>query len=337
MQIRPALSNAVDVVRKRIQQIRDRKELLGEQNTKAALIDPILIALGWDLQEIDESRREYKRKPQDNPVDYALFLNRTECLFIEAKSLEKDLNDRRWISQNLSYATVVGVRWCVLTNGDEYRIYNSHAPVDVEQKLFRSVLVSDAANAGHVVETLHLLSKPQMQGRLLDELWKIHFIDGNVSRSIEALLANEDHGLIRLICNKTKGVTRAEVRASLKRARIRIDFPVLVMSGGPKATMRQSGRNTVGTDVTVSDLIQAGLIKAPLPIERNYKNVHLTGLVRPDGRVEFGGHLYDSLSTAAGMARKSVSGAPTGRPHPPTNGWAFWHYSDIAKILLHGG
>jgi hypothetical protein len=30
-----------------------------------------------------------------NPVDYALFLNRTECLLIEAKSLEKDLGDRK--------------------------------------------------------------------------------------------------------------------------------------------------------------------------------------------------------------------------------------------------
>jgi len=191
--------NAIDVVRKRIQQIRDRKEIIGEQNTKAALIDPILIALGWNLQEIDEVRREYRRKPQDNPVDYALFLNRTECLFIEAKSLEKDLNDRKWISQNLGYATVVGVRWCALTNGDEYRIYNSHAAVDVEQKLFRSVRVSDIANTNYVADTLHLLSKEQMQGRLLDELWKVHFIDANVSRSIEALLANEDRGLIRLV------------------------------------------------------------------------------------------------------------------------------------------
>jgi hypothetical protein len=34
----------------------------------------------------------------------------------EAKSLVKDLNDRKWVSQNLSYATVVGVQWCVLTN-----------------------------------------------------------------------------------------------------------------------------------------------------------------------------------------------------------------------------
>ena len=335
-----ALLETLATVRKRIQQIRDRKEIIGEQNTKAALIDPILIALGWDLQEIDEVRREYRRKPQDNPVDYALFLSRTECLFIEAKSLEKDLNDRKWISQNLSYATVVGVRWCALTNGDEYRIYNSHAAVDVEQKLFRSVRISDTANASYVADTLHLLSKEQMQGRLLDELWKVHFIDGNVSRSIEALLANEDPRLIRLVCKKAKGVTPSEVRASLKRAKIRIDFPVPAVAGGrqPLSTVagkRQKARQTMVADATVGNLIEAGLIRPPFRIEREYKGVHLAGLVRPDGKVEFEGQVYDSLSTAAGMARKSVVGAPEGRPYPQTNGWTFWMYSDEDGGELH--
>jgi len=350
LQVRPGLASALDVVRKRIQLIRGRKEIVGEQNTKAALIDPILLALGWDLQEMDESRREYRRKPQDNPVDYALFLNRTESLFIEAKSLEKDLNDRKWISQNLSYATVVGVRWCVLTNGDEYRIYNSHAAVDVEQKLFRSVRISDVANVNYATDTLHLLSKEQMQGRLLDELWKVHFIDGNVSRSIEALLANEDSGLIRLLCKKTKGVTPSDVRASLKRAKIRIDFPVPTILGrtlprsmggkrqegrtpGALAGRRQAdqkARQTTGAtaEATVSGLIQAGLIRTPLRVERNYKGVLLTALVRADGKVEFDGQAYDSLSAAAGVARQSVSGAQTGRPFPQTNGWSFWMYSD---------
>ena len=28
------------------------------------------------------------------------------------------------------------------------------------------------------------------------------------------------------------------------------------------------------------------------------------------------------------MARKSVIGAPAGRPYPQTNGWTFWMYSD---------
>jgi hypothetical protein len=45
MDVKVALSNAVGVVRKRIQQTATAR--LGEQNTKAALIDPILIALGW--------------------------------------------------------------------------------------------------------------------------------------------------------------------------------------------------------------------------------------------------------------------------------------------------
>lgn len=349
MDVRLALTSAVDVVRQRIQQIRDRKQTINEQNTKAALIDPILAALGWDLQSIDEVQREYHRKPQDNPVDYGLFLNATPRLFAEAKSLEKDLTDRKWISQNLGYATVVGVRWCVLTNGDEYRIYNSHAEVDVEQKLFRSVRVSDAANASHVIATLALLSKTQMQGTLLDELWKAHFIDRNVRLSIEGLLASEDPAFIRLVRNKTKGVTNAEVRASLKRARISIDFPASDKSelrlpqptagglgpGRSKAPRSRttspagSDRKVAILDTTIMDLIQAGLVRPPLEVERDYKGVHLTALVRQDGRIEFRGQVYDSLSTAGGMAQKSVIGTPDDQPYPPTNGWQFWRFRDV--------
>jgi len=81
-------------------------------------------------------------------------------------------------------------------------------------------------------------------------------------------------------------------------------------------------------DATVGNLVQAGLIRTPFRIEREYKGVHLTALVRPDGKVEFDGQVYDSLSTAAGMARKSVVGTPAGRPYPQTNGWTFWMYSD---------
>ena len=135
------------------------------------------------------------------------------------------------------------------------------------------------------------------------------------------------------------------------RAKIRIDFPMPAIPGGKlslstgrgkrreRATpgspslRRQAGQNArqtqvATTDATVDNLIQAGLIHAPLRIERDYKGVHLTAQVRQDGKVEFDGQAYDSLSTAAGMARKSVIGTPTGRPYPQTNGWTFWMYSD---------
>ena len=37
----------------------------------------------------------------------------------------------------MGYASVAGVEWVVLTDGNEYRIYNSHATVPVEEKLLK--------------------------------------------------------------------------------------------------------------------------------------------------------------------------------------------------------
>ena len=225
-----SLTSVLPKLRKRIQKIQNRNENIGEQNTKAALIDPLLAALGWDVEDIDEVSREYRRKSQDNPVDYALFMLRSARLFVEAKGLEKDLSDRKWISQVLGYATVVGVEWCVLTNGDEYRLYNAHAPVDVEQKLFRVVRISDSDQEEYILETLELLSKEKMGDNLLNVLWKAHFIDRHVSRTLGELLQNDDASLIRQIRKRTPELTPAEIRESLKRADIRIDFPVVSVS-----------------------------------------------------------------------------------------------------------
>lgn len=348
---------AIEVIRQRIRQIRERTEFIGEQNTKAALIDPLLSALAWNLQEIDEVRREYRRKPQDNPVDYALFLNRTECLLIEAKSLEKDLGDRKWISQNISYAAIVGVKWCVLTNGDEYRIYNSHAEVDVDEKLFRKVSISNS-DSKFLTDTLLLLSKDRIRGSLLDEMWKAHFIDRKVRLAFDGLLGEEDGSLIKAIQKRATGVTHAEVRAALKRAKITIDFPVLEVASQlanaaapaptpvaqkPKvvASDRETGRKArrIATDmsgITVPNLIAAGFIKAPMDLERRYKGTKVTATIQQDGTIAYGGASYDSLSTAAGMARKSVIGAPEGRPCPQTNGWTFWQFRDLKTGDVRG-
>jgi hypothetical protein len=72
-------------VRQRVD--RYRGSPIGEQNTKAALIEPVLRALGWDVEDIEEVQREYKPKSADNPVDYALLVLRTPRLFLEAKGL----------------------------------------------------------------------------------------------------------------------------------------------------------------------------------------------------------------------------------------------------------
>src|SRR5215207_5382038 len=340
---RQTLTSVLPKLRKRIQKIQNRNENIGEQNTKAALIDPLLAALGWDVEDIDEVSREYRRKSQDNPVDYALFMLRSPRLFVEAKGLEKDLSDRKWISQVLGYATVVGVEWCVLTNGGEYRLYNAHAPVDVEQKLFRAVRISESDQEEYTLETLELLSKEKMGDNLLNVLWKAHFIDRHVSRTLGELLQNDDASLIRLIRKRTPELTPSEIRESLKRADIRIDFPVVSVSSQSSAgevddeltspvevvETTKEGRKTLNIPgVKVSDLIRANLIEPPLKLEKVYKGAHLEAEVQQDGTIVFDGDTYKSLSLAAALARKSIIGAPEGRKYPQTNGWVFWKYCD---------
>jgi hypothetical protein len=118
--VNEALNSTVKRLRGNIKKISQKRPPLNEAMTKAALINPLLSALGWDLEDPDEVSMEYKKKPKDNPVDYALSIQRSPCLFVEAKPLRANLEDRKWTAQTIAYAAVTGVEWCVLTNGDEY-------------------------------------------------------------------------------------------------------------------------------------------------------------------------------------------------------------------------
>ena len=100
------LSQTLEEVRKRIGLYQGKS--MGEQNTKTALIDPVLRALGWEIGNLEEVSQEYRRKPKDKPVDYGLFLLRTPKLFFEAKSFGQSLDDRKWANQIMGYAVVAG-------------------------------------------------------------------------------------------------------------------------------------------------------------------------------------------------------------------------------------
>ena len=213
---------------------RYRGERVGEQNTKAGLIVPILRALGWNVEDLDEVHLEYRGVPIDKPVDYALLLQRKPVLFIEAKALGENLNDRRWASQIVSYAAVAGVEWVVLTNGDEYRIYNALSEHDVEDKLFRTVRVSgDLAEAE---DALRLLTKDALRNKSLAALWRAQSIDNRVRRAVEALFEPEPSTwLVRRLAKNTEGLTAGDVKAALSRARITLDLPAAELPLTPTA------------------------------------------------------------------------------------------------------
>ena len=54
------LAATLQEVRQRVQ--RAGKKPLNEQNTKATLIEPVLRALGWDVEDIEEVVREFRLK-----------------------------------------------------------------------------------------------------------------------------------------------------------------------------------------------------------------------------------------------------------------------------------
>jgi predicted type IV restriction endonuclease len=301
---------------------------VNEQNTKATLIQPILRALGWDVEDLDEVHLEYKQKSKDKPVDYALLLLRTPCLFVEAKARGQSLDDRKWANQIMGYASVAGVEWVVLTDGDEYRIYNSHATVPVDEKLFRKIRITDEDTRPE--ETLWLLSKEKMKERQINRMWDAHFIDRQVQSALQQMFASDhepDVSLVRLLNKRIANLSAGEIKLGLRRLEVQVTCPLTVELESPppvtpvarkvKSKSKRAAMKRLG--VSLVELIQDGMISAPLKLFRKYKNGDFEAVVRRDGTVEFQGQTFTSCSSAADQARRTIIG---GNPH--TNGWTFW-------------
>lgn len=319
----PTLAEAIDGVRQRIQRVGSKP--MNEENTKATLIDPVLRALGWNTEDLEEVQREFRLKTRDKPVDYALFLLRNVRLFIEAKALGENLDDRRWANQIMGYATVAGVEWIVLTNGNEYRIYNAHAPVAVEEKMFRQVTVTDGKAAQ---ETLELLAKPRLEENRIEVLWRAHFVDRQVRAAVEELFSPDanDMLLVNYVAGHTKNLTTEEIRSSIARCRMTLDFPVDLGLLVPTKTRQRRSEVPLVPGVTLLDLIAAGIVRPPLKLARAYKDVELVAFVLPSGKVAIGKTEYDSPSQAAVAAIREATGAER-----TANGWDFWQVEEAGR------
>lgn len=256
-----ALSDVISKARDRVQDYRDRRVRLTESDTIRVLILPVLESLGWDLQDVEEVRSEYRHAPADNPVDYALFLHGSPSLFVEAKALGVSLDDRKPLLQTLNYANAAGVDWCVLTNGSEWRIYKVHAPVAAEEKLFLTVRLGEAgADPATLIATLSLLSRDRMRARAIDALWSEWRVDRAVERVLNTV--TQDDAFIRLITKRADGLTAGEVRASLRRSGLRSFYPevgafMARLDGQPDPARASRDPNPVVPEAAVSGAPEA--------------------------------------------------------------------------------
>ena len=306
--------------------------VFNEQDTKAALIEPILEALGWDTRDPEQVRREFKTNPKDNPVDYALLHTRQPRLMVEAKGLGESLDDQRWVGQMLGYAAVGGALWCVLTNGEDYRIYNATAPVAAADKLLCKLRLTTEP-VEEAARLLSLISRANLGENRIETLWKTQHIDRKVGAALLELFAPPDKRLVGLIRSKESGLAPKDVANSLRRLTVRVEQPPLHHTAttfpapGPAKARSQSGRpkkrgpGKRSFGVELSALIAAGLLPCPTVLFRRYKGKRMEAKLLPDGQVEFEGAVYRTCSTAAENARATMTGRKMN-----TNGWAFWQF-----------
>ena len=108
------LLQEIGSVRKKIA----NNKYLNEQNTKGALIEPVLRALGWDTTDPACVDREYSGKRGEGSVDYALMVGGKPPVFVEAKALGEDLE--RGVRQALGYAAALNIPFVFSSNGDGF-------------------------------------------------------------------------------------------------------------------------------------------------------------------------------------------------------------------------
>ena len=307
-----------------------------EMETRASLINPMLNALGWRVGDLEQVRQEYRFQSSDNPVDYALMEGGKPSLFVEAKALGRNLGDHKWASQIMGYAIVAGVEWVVLTDGNEYRIYNTHAPVPVAEKLFHTVRVTDDdASAGEILDLLSRSGQPKDR---LKAQWHAHFVDRQVRKALQRLFAPvPDESFVSLLQAATAELSEGDIAASLRRVQPQFEFPLVHDSESdvspppaespPVEPLQveplpppQSPR-----DVRPGHLIQAGLVQPPLDLQRTHKGQAFSARIEIDGSVTFRDKRFRSVSAASQAAQ--IATGISGKP-PASNGWRFWKFTD---------
>ncbi len=325
---------------------------VGEANTKAGLIEPILEGLGWDIENPDEVHREYRRRPSDNPVDYALLLLRTPRLLVEAKGIGEHLDDPKWANQTIAYATAAGVEWVALTNGAEWRVYNSHAPVPLERKLFQVVKLRESLDDAAAV--LRLLSKDNMSDNRIAELWKGYFVDQQVHEVLRDLFSGGEPAreLVAAVRHRTTDLTLKDIRTSLTRVRATFEFPTVndpaLGRTPPRAPISAGVGHVLASPdgagshhrsaeqmLSVADLLAKGLLAAGAILEGTLRDGRkVSATVRADGWLDMAGGSYKYPSGAGAAAKEQAAGHPLTEAQKSTDGWWFWKTKDASGDLV---
>jgi hypothetical protein len=142
-----------------------------EQATKASLITPLFVILGYNIHDPRECKPEYrtdfgKGEKAATPVDWAFLINGGFAFFVEAKEVGAKLT--KYAEQlGMYFAKEPAVKLGILTNGTQWRFFTDlvHENVmDTEPFFTWDVLKDDPSLP---VDLLTILQKSQFKAQLI--------------------------------------------------------------------------------------------------------------------------------------------------------------------------
>ncbi len=264
-------------------------------------------------------------------VDFAVQIepgeNASPVIMVELKRIGLELAPKH-LKQVSSYAINAGCQWILLTNGRDWRLYHVEFGQPPVTKIVDQWNILDD-DIEVLASKFDLISYKRVRRGGLDNLWKRTKVLAP-RKLLQAVLSVECMRSLRRVLKRDSGVavTADDIVGALRKmlnqnaASILEDVEVSLPQSDAAKTRRNSTKpRAQRSRVSISDLLQAELLRPSSTLFVDYKGSRYESIIREDGAIEFEGNKYSSPSLAGG-AVTSKHGV-----HAP-NGWRFWQFND---------
>ena len=131
-----------------------------EADTRANLVEPVLRMLGYT--GVGDIRREVAVPATKEFLDFELRSGGRPLVIVEAKTARGALTDQH-AGQCVQYAAVLGIPWCVITNGTSWALYNAYGKGPLQAKKVAQVRLNGSeSELEEASRVLGMLSKQTM-------------------------------------------------------------------------------------------------------------------------------------------------------------------------------
>lgn len=171
------LKETLEMVIERMKKYRDLYEK-SEESVRYQIVNPILKDLGWNPENPEEVQPNISS--EEGVPDYLLLKNEKKVLFIEAKKLLVDVEEKEIIRKLGQYCFGEGMKYGVLSNGAIWILFRAfqEGTTMAERLVWKVDLENDDMTAS--IRKLTTISKDNIENietlikklQILDEIWQ---------------------------------------------------------------------------------------------------------------------------------------------------------------------